>query len=436
MDDENVIQRIAKNTSWLFLSDVISKGFAFLLTIAIARYLGVEDFGIYSFVLSFVALFVFLPDFGLSTLTTRDVAHDNTQAKKYLENITIVKIYLSALTFIIIAILVYVIGKPSDVITLVYLAAIYMILDSFNQFFRSFFRAFEKMEYEGIIKIIHSIILLFFGLFVILADLGLQGLMFAYVLTSAIDVAISIYFIKKHFTHFKIGNDIPFCKNALKKSSFFLLSVFLMTLYFKIDITMLSIMVDDRAVGLYSSSYYIVVMMNIIPSAFLPALFPNFSINYNKSSENISKIYSISLKYLFIISICISTFLILFSRQILYTLYGSEFIPAIPTFNILVLAGGIIIVDRIGVDLQNAIKKQKINSIIIGMCALLNILLNLALIPIYEEFGAALATLLTEIVLFILLLISTKKYIDIKYIFSTNDLMFIHRFIKRLYKSK
>lgn len=81
----NTIQRIAKNTGVLLTSKVVSYIFQFFFVMYTARYLGAAGFGILSFALAFTGIFGVFSDFGLSTLTVREVARDKSLASKYLD---------------------------------------------------------------------------------------------------------------------------------------------------------------------------------------------------------------------------------------------------------------------------------------------------------------------------------------------------------------
>ena len=83
----NTVQRIAKNTGVLLISQIASYILGFFFIIYTARYLGAEGFDVLSFALAFTGIFGVFSDLGLSTLTVREVARDKTQASKYLGNI-------------------------------------------------------------------------------------------------------------------------------------------------------------------------------------------------------------------------------------------------------------------------------------------------------------------------------------------------------------
>lgn len=410
-DNKTVKQTVFKNTFWLMLAEGISKGLMFFLTILIVRYLGVADYGKFTFAFAFVELFAVVADFGLSTLTIREVAKDKTLARKYIDNIAAMKLILGLITFGLIIGVIQFLGKASEIKTLVYLTGVWIVIQSFTQFFQSIFRAFEKMQYEALSKIIYSVLLFSIAGFILWQNLGIKPLVTSYIIAASLAFIFTLILVRKKITKFWTEIDFKFWKNSLEGAWPFVITAILMTIYFKIDITMLSIMTTDVKVGLYSAAYNVVLLFCTIPSVFLPAIFPVFAKNHLRSEKNIKKVYKESVKYLTIASILATIIFIVFSDPIIMFLYGDKFAPAISSLKILILAGGIIIVDRIGIDLFNATGKQKYNIRIIGLCAGINILLNLFLIPPYQEEGAAIATFLTEVILCLSLFYKTRDYL-------------------------
>src|SRR5271157_2724656 len=80
-------RRIARNTSFLTISQIISYAESIIYTILVARYLGPQNLGILSFGVGLTAIFNIFINFGLTTLTTREVAKDKSKASKYAANV-------------------------------------------------------------------------------------------------------------------------------------------------------------------------------------------------------------------------------------------------------------------------------------------------------------------------------------------------------------
>ena len=109
----NQIKSIFKNTSWLSASQIITSICAFLWTILIARYLGVSDYGIVSFAISFTGLIVIFMDLGMSTYITRELAKHKELLGKYVNNIFFFKIILSVFLFFISWFILVLLGSPT-----------------------------------------------------------------------------------------------------------------------------------------------------------------------------------------------------------------------------------------------------------------------------------------------------------------------------------
>ena len=143
-------RKIAKNTSVLLISQIISYSLAFFYTIYTARYLGVGGFGIISLALAITGIFGILMDLGQTQLTVRESSRNKNLASKYLNNIITIKFILSFVTFGIIFLVVNLIGYPQQTSDVVYIITLSIIIGAFTGIFNSLFQAFEKMEYQSI----------------------------------------------------------------------------------------------------------------------------------------------------------------------------------------------------------------------------------------------------------------------------------------------
>ena len=91
------VKTLFKNVSWVTLSLIVANICAFIWTISIARYLGVNDYGILSFAISFTVLLGMGTDIGMTTYSTREISKDNSMTQKFVNNIIPFKIVLSVL---------------------------------------------------------------------------------------------------------------------------------------------------------------------------------------------------------------------------------------------------------------------------------------------------------------------------------------------------
>ena len=127
-------QIVFKNISWLIIAEIMTKIPALFIGVLIARYLGVTGYGLFSFAISYVTLFMIISEFGFSDLTIREVARNKTYLLHYLQNVTFIKLLLSILSFLLIFLTMTFTDKPLEMKILVYLAFVWILFQTFNLF--------------------------------------------------------------------------------------------------------------------------------------------------------------------------------------------------------------------------------------------------------------------------------------------------------------
>ncbi len=190
------IRKIAKNTSVLLLSQVISYILAFFYTIYTARYLGASGFGILSFALALGAILSIFTELGLSTLTAREVSREKSLANKYIGNTMVLKIILSIITLTLMFLVVYIENYSPEIAIIVYFITISFVMGAFTNIFYSIFQAYEKMEYQSIGKIINSVIMFSGIILIINYQMSITNFALIYLIASIISLIFG--FISVH----------------------------------------------------------------------------------------------------------------------------------------------------------------------------------------------------------------------------------------------
>jgi len=405
----NTVQRIAKNTAVLLAATIISKVLSFFYVMYTARYLGAEGFGILSFALAFTGIFGVLTDLGLSPLTVREVARDKSSAKKYLNNISVMKAILVTITFALIAIVINLLGYPEQTIKVVYLISLSVVFNSFTGMFYSIFRAFEKMEYQSLGQILNSILMLVGALFAISRGFSVIGFASLYFLISVVALVYSFVISIWKFVKPKTEVDWNFWKLTIKESLPFGLSGIFITIYYWIDSVMLSLMKGNEVVGWYNAAYRLIVILLFIPSIINMVVFPAMS-RFHISSQNSLKLMSRKyFKFMLAIGIPIGVGTTLLADKVILLIFGAGYIQSIIALQILVWAMVFIFANAAFVRLFESINKQIIVTKITGICMIENIILNLLIIPLFSYIGASITTVITEFTIVTLVLIFAYK---------------------------
>ncbi|CAD6490168.1 MAG: Polysaccharide biosynthesis protein [Candidatus Argoarchaeum ethanivorans] len=408
----NTIQRIAKNTAALTLMSIVTMVLGLIFTVSLARYFGDAAFGKYSFALAFTALFAVFMDLGFNQLTIREVARDKRLAKKYMGNILVIKLFLSIIFFVFVVTAVNLMQYPSDTKMIVYIFGASTILTSFGGLFRAVFHAFEKMEYDSLLTIIRQIVVVSIGLTLLFLGYNLLQVVSVYLIGGVVDIAFSSLVMVKKFAKPEFELDFAFWRSSFTNAIPFGLTTIFVIIYVRIDTIMLSMMVGDAPVGWYNAAVTLVLGLTFIPSVFLGAVFPVFSKFYTSSINSLKNAYEKAFKYLFIILFPIAVGTTLLADKFILLIYGTQFIHSVIALQILIWWNVFGALNWLLGTVLLSINKQKLFAVSTGIGAIFNVIANLFFIPIMSYVGASIATIITEILLFVLLFyyVSTDLY--------------------------
>ena len=415
------IKTIFENVSWVMISQTIVSFLGFVWTIMIARYLGVHDYGILGFATSIVSLLGITQDLGMTSYVIRQIATDNDSAQKYLGNLVPLKLLLTTGTFLILSITLILMKCDEVTITITLLFLVEGIFQTLMSTFNGAFQAFAKGKYQGIENLLANILLFIFIMLAIFTDLGLLGIVSAYILANAIGFIYEYYILNKHIVKLKFEFDKSFCKRLIYVSLPFAISGILYSIYYSIDVVMLTNMSGNYATGLYNATYKLISVLTVIYSMYALVIYPEMS-KFFKNDEKLLKIsYEKSVKYIVLIMIPIAIATMFYSLDIIQLVYGHSYDDASHILSILIWTVCIIFINSPGNTLLNASHKEVTVTKIYGAAAIFNIALNFILIPYLSYIGAAITTVMSDILIFTL-----QKYVIHKNFESPNKKFYLN----------
>ncbi len=397
----SAVRRVVKNTTVLFISQIITYIIGFFIAIYMANYLGPFGFGIIQTALALTAIFGVFTDLGLGTLTVREVSRDKSLTQKYIANTTVMRIILAFFTLFLIFLVVNLIHYSQLEIYVIYIITLSVILNSFSGGFYAIFQAYQEMEFQSLAAIVNSILMLIGVAFVIYYHLNVLIYALVYLTSNALVLIYALSFYMRKFHLPRIEVDYDFWKPAIMAAlplSF--VSIFSLIAY-RVDTVLLSILKTSLEVGYYTASYNLMMVFLFLPGIFSTAIFPAFSNFFVSSEDSLKYSYKKSFKYLTILSLPIAVGVSLLSPQIIHFIYP-KFLPSILVLQILIWAIPITFLNYIFGTIIPAMNRQNLLLKITFISMTVNISLNLVLIPIYSYIGAAVVTILTELIVFIL----------------------------------
>jgi O-antigen/teichoic acid export membrane protein len=407
----STVRRVAKNSFFILLGEATAALLALLLNVFLARQFGDVGFGKYSFAFSFTLLFLVFADLGLSVLSIREIARAPQKTSEYLTTVSLIKLVLSLITVGLIALVINLMNYPQDTRMMVYIFGFIVIFSSFAQFFRSIFRAFEKMQYEAITRITERVLVVAFALVSLFLGYGLTKVVLAILLAQAIATLLTLAVCIKRFTKPRLSFDFSLSRQLIKAALPFGIATIFLTIYFQTDTIMLSIMKGDAVVGWYNAASRLATGMLFIPIAFTGAIYPVLSKYFVSSKDSLVITYQKSLKFLIILAIPLAIGTTLVAERVILFLYGSEFANSAIALQILVWAISLIFVAQVVGYTLASINRQMVDTRITAAAALLNVVLNLILIPKFSYIGASAASVFSQTVVFVLEFSYLQKYL-------------------------
>lgn len=412
-DNKTIKQTIFKNTFWLMVGNGIAKCLAFVLLIYVARILGATEYGKFTFALAFVSLFAIFADLAISTILIREFAKEKEKEKEFYSLISL-KILLSFGTLLLIIISSLFITADPLIRKTILILALFILVDGFISISYAFFQARQRMEYQAGLIIFGALVLTTCGFFVILNFPSAENLSFAYLSANIVTLIFILIFFHFKILPLKISWDKSIWRRFLSLSWPLAFAVFLATLYNHMDSVMLGYFGKITETGWYNAAHRIAWTSFVFIGLIVGSIFPMISRAFQESKEKFQKIWDYQMELMIVLSFPLMLGGIILAPRMIDFFYGQNFAPSILALQILIVMAGIIILyGPFSQTLVVANLQKKIFwAVLLG--AIVNVILNLILIPKYSLYGAAVATVITHLLIFFLFVRLTLKFAPVK----------------------
>lgn len=399
MKERTTVQTLAENTGWLALHGVGARLLSFALNILIVRYLGAAGYGKLSFAMAFSGFFTILGDFGLSTYAIREVSADKTAGPGCLGKGLLLNAVLSVLILAAVAGAGLAVGLDRMLFWCVILLALSYLLHQTGGFASALFRAHEKMSLLVVTETIYRVAQLLFCGACVFFRLDIAAFAAAYLGASVLYLAVVLW-LAFGMIGPRLSSSAGEYLRMLRESAPYGLSAAALVVYYNADILMLSYFKGAGDVGIYSVAYNLYLALGVVTSVYMGAAFPVLSRLFKNSPEGIKKAYTKSFKFLLIIAVPVSFGAVMLAQEIITALYGASFADSAAPFAILSSVTVFFYLNAFLGHFFAAAGRVKDSFWMFCAACLLNVILNLFLIPAYGNTGAAVATVVSEALYF------------------------------------
>jgi O-antigen/teichoic acid export membrane protein len=385
---------------------VVARLIALVTVLYIIHYLPADRYGSFTTLVNYTAIVSVLLDLGFNTLFVREGARHHYEIQRYLRNVMSLRLLMSVVSFVLLAGLLA-LNHLGDLLVPGFLL---MVLTSYSTLLRNGLYAVQQLGYEAIAVGLESIVLLVLIIIGIQSHQGITYFVWAYAAQYAFScVYFSVVLAVKRIAVIGWRFEVPLIREWFWKGLPFALTFVLTILYFRIDQPLVYALRSHTEAGWYGAAYKPFEALLFIPMTFLSVVFPVLSIYHRERRDELLDTIGRFYKALLLIGWPLSIGMFVLAHPLIQVL--RLYPESEKAFRILALALAIAFVNNAFIGALNASDRQSSFTWAAGWSLVVNVGLNLILIPTVGFVGAAWATVATEIALGVVAWILTARYI-------------------------
>lgn len=388
---------VIKNTFFQVLSRFATSVSALVVSALIARFLGVELYGRYSIVLTYITAFFLLADFGINAIVLKRLDYSE-EAKIDFKRVLILKVLFGIFGTLLSLALLPLFNYSPEVKAAILVASPVILFTSVTSAATIVFQAKLKYSRLSVATIASSVVVLIgFYAYLALGNDDLLGLTRIYLITSFLLPVLAVILALKDISMGGAWLDIPYMKDTLKQAVPFGLVLVINTAMVQADRFVISVYSPVESMAYYTTAYRLFDLVLVAPTFFMNALYPSLIKSYSEDFVYFEKIMAKSLNYLFVAGLIASAFTFLLSEWFIVLVWGTEMANASIALNIL-MAGAAIFFLTSPLSWALLIKGYEKSMLVVYVVGfLINLVANLLFIPKYDYVAAAVTTVTTEV---------------------------------------
>ncbi len=407
----------ARNTLALLGSRVVIAVLGWAGSIAVARVLSPVEWGQFSFVFGLLGLLAVVTDLGVGRVVlARLVDPDEAEGPQVASAFIALRAVLGVFGYLVALAYVVLLGYPAEVVRATAVAGLVVVIATPSHALTMLYQARLKMTVVAVAESLGQVVQLVLTLLAALVAPVLLVLVLPVIANELVKLALKVRGVARGDAGLRPARDVevwrwrPMLAEALPLSIGFALT----TLLYKIDVLLLSRLDTFEAVGLYSVGYKFADALSLVGTAVLgPALtlllasWPSDPATFRERARSTALLLG------FLASLVASGFWVT-AEPLVTALYGERFAEAAGATRLLVLGGCLALMTQVGFTLLVATGRQRVYPWVGVLGLLSNVGLNLVLIPRSSYDGAAVATVVTEVLMLVLMWVLVARSVPVR----------------------
>lgn len=403
--------RVLHNTGLLAVTSLTVRALGLGMVVILARYLGAEGYGTYQRAEAFVFLFSIVANLGLDFILTREVARRSPRLSEYLAGVVTLKLLLGPVCLALILGLAYARGYQGNFLWGIGCYSAVLLLTGIGQAFDGVFQGLDSMRYTAIANLVNQVVFVAFGLTFVLLQKDLRWILSALVVAAVGRLIVSMHLLSRLHIHWTRPTPATLWY-LLKQSIPIAFAASFVVVYQQLDAVLLGELRRDgnAEVGWYKAGAKFLLAFSVLRDSFLVAMFPVFSSVAQTARDRMGSLVTRAVRYQLIVALYFILCFVFLSR-VAPKLLGQDFAN---TAHVLPIMAWILVPSTISITMGRVLVasgNQKRIMFATGLALLVNVGLNLVLIPRYGYMGAAVAGALSEIAVALVNVYYVQRYV-------------------------
>lgn len=408
----NTRQKIAYNTVAQLVGKAATTLTTLLLTVLITRRFGPSGYGDFIIMLAYAALFYIVADFGLNAIALRDFAADESKILKYFKNLVGLRLVMALGLFAVGAVVLAFFPYSRFVKIGILISLLTIFTQALYTSGNAVFQTKLRYDLSVLAAILGSVVILVLSFLTIAHGGSLLPITGSYVAGGLVMVGVSLFFVRRLVGVVGVARDVGLWRYLfLSALPLGITTIFTVVLQ-KADALLLSVLKGSEAVGLYGASYKIFEFALVFPTFFVNSVYPVMVRHFKDSQERLLQTVRSSGLFLFAVSVLGLGIGYVLSPWMIRVVAGPEFVESVRALRLLLLGLPIFYLSALFLWLLITLGKQRQIPFIYAFGALVNVVLNLILIPRYSFYGSAVITWTSELLILGLLIYFSRRALE------------------------
>ncbi len=325
---------IARNASFLMVSQIITWGLTFLLMIFLPRYLGPAGIGQLQLAASLWAIVAVIATLGTDKLVMKEIARSPDRLNELIGSTLALRTLLFIFGALGMVAYLELADYPTQTVWIIWIIGFGALMTQMAGAYEAALKGLERMQYTSLASVVSIAVGSLLQIGLVFMGYGVIPIAAAGIIASVAGLTIQAYFLQKQYP-FKLSVNRNLIHSVFQASlPYFLVSIG-MVLYQQVDIVVISLLANETTVGWYGTATRLYGTLLFIPNVFVIALFPALSRAYTDSSIRSNRLAQKSLNLLMLVGIPIGFGMAVIASPLVVLLFGPAFANSGPVLAIL-----------------------------------------------------------------------------------------------------